>query len=113
MKNAPPEEQAKFSKVQLRKLREVSKLVVFKNQPKEITFNPQVTAAKGPGYVQPVKKAFNLGQKAPKFHSPYLYMTLMSEIAGYKVHVIANTFEASNVDDDQEELKRQKAEKRA
>ena len=51
MKNAPPEEQAKFSKAQLRKLREVNKLVVYKNCPKEIIFNPQVSASKGPGYV--------------------------------------------------------------
>lgn len=35
-------------------------------------------------------------------------MTLMSEIAGYKVQVIATTFEATNDDDEHEELKRQK-----
>jgi len=82
-----------------KKLKELEKIIIFRNQPKEIACNPQVQPKSKPGYSEPRNKL--TGGKVQKFHSKYLYLALMSEVGGYKVQVKVN-FKEQLPDEDED-----------
>ena len=75
---------------------DLEKLVMFRQQPKEITFNPQVQPKSKPGMLLATKSK----TKVLKFHSQFLYLALLSEIGGFKVQVQVNFKE--QLDDEEE-----------